>query len=218
MKLDRGILIAVEGIDCSGKSTAIKKLIDMFEKDGTNIVLTNEPGGTPLGEKIKNVLNETDIKVDVLAEFLLFSSARAQHFSKLVIPSLNDGKMVISDRMADSSTAFQGYGRGLDLSIIKTINKWTTQGYNPDITIYISIDKKTAMDRMEKRGDMTKLEEKFDSDKVASGFEKIFEGRKNFKKIDGKQNSESISKEAYEFIKQYITEKRKLKTNDEQNK
>ncbi|MCK5633295.1 dTMP kinase, partial [bacterium] len=140
--LTRGILIAVEGIDGSGKSTLANKLRDSFQKEQFPTVLTYEPGDTKLGKQLRKTLEEKPVPVCGQAEFLLYAADRAQHFVDVVIPALTQKKIVISDRMSDSSLAYQGYGRNFDLSLITMINKWVMHDIKPDITLYIKISTK----------------------------------------------------------------------------
>lgn len=138
-----------------------------------------------------------------LSEYLLFAADRAQHFNQIVIPALNKNKIVISDRMADSSLAYQGYGRGLDLEMIKNVNKWAMQNIEPDLTFYIKIDAKIAFDRIKKRNEtLTSFEkEKIDFwNKVLLGFEQIFKERKNVITLDGTLSPEDVTQEAFDIL------------------
>src|SRR3972149_5899470 len=124
------MLITLEGIDGSGKSTLAKKMADTLH----NVVLTKEPGGSALGKKLREILQMQPVPITPIAEFLLFAADRAQHFDEVVIPALEQNKIVISDRMADSSLVYQGYGRGINMENIKLVNKWVMQDITPDIT------------------------------------------------------------------------------------
>lgn len=144
-----GIFISFEGIDQSGKSTQAKKLVDYLRERGHEVVLTYEPGSTELGQKIRSlVLGRTSAsKIDATAEMFLFSADRVQHVNELIRPSLDAGKVVISDRYVDSTLAYQGYGRGLDLNDLRMIQNVATGGLKPDITIWIDVDLQTARKR-----------------------------------------------------------------------
>lgn len=162
--------------------------------------MTKEPGDTTLGQKLRHILHEEKEHVCDLSEYLLFASDRAQHFTQIVIPALKQNKIVISDRMADSSLAYQGYGRGLNLEMIKSVNKWAMQNIEPDLTFYIKIDAKTAFDRIKKRNKtLTSFEkEKLEFwNKVLFGFEQIFKNRKNVITIDGALTPKEIADIAY---------------------
>jgi dTMP kinase len=198
----RGKFITIEGIDGCGKSTLAANLTDALVKTGASVVLTKEPGGSELGQSLRKILNERKEQKDPVceeAEFLLFAADRAQHFKQLIQPDLATNKIVISDRWSDSSVAYQGYGRGLDITMIKTINRWVTQGLVADLTFYIRIDAQTAFDRIKKRNlELTAFEkEKVEFWKrVEQGYEELFMNRKNVAVLDGKMTQEELLKQA----------------------
>ena len=134
--LQSGLLITIEGIDGSGKSTLAKNLTTYLQRE-YETVLTKEPGGSALGKQLRTLLQTQPVPITPLAEYLLFAADRAQHFHEVIIPNLKKGRIIISDRMADSSIVYQGYGRGLDREKIKYVNQWAMQGVQPDITFYV---------------------------------------------------------------------------------
>ncbi|MFA5074664.1 MAG: dTMP kinase [Candidatus Babeliales bacterium] len=203
------LLISIEGIDGSGKSLLSLNLYKKFLEKKLDVVLTKEPGGTILGQKLRHILHEEKEYVCDLSEYLLFASDRAQHFAQVVIPALNQNKIVISDRMADSSLAYQGYGRGLDMEMIKSVNKWAMQNIEPDLTFYIKIDAKTAFDRIKKRNEtLTSFEkEKLEFwNKVSTGFEQIFKNKKNVVALNGTLKPEEIADIAFDISTQRLCE------------
>src|SRR3990172_1551765 len=123
----RGLLITLEGIDGSGKSTLANAIVTALTTLGKHVVLTKEPGGTALRTELRAILQTQKNPVCDKAEFLLFAADRSQHFKELIVPALEQGQIVISDRMADSSLAYQGFGRGLDKEMISSINRWAMQ-------------------------------------------------------------------------------------------
>lgn len=140
--------ITFEGIDGSGKSTQLR-LVERFLTDaGHDVVTTCEPGGTPLGRTLRAAFLETTETVSPLAELLLFAADRAQHVEHLIKPSLSDGKIVVSDRYADATAAYQGAGRGFDENTIKQVIELATGGLKPDLTLFFDITVETALDRM----------------------------------------------------------------------
>jgi dTMP kinase len=158
------MLITFEGLDFSGKTTQIKLLVEKLKDSGYNVAVVREPGGTPISEKIRNILlDKKNLEMTQLAEIFLFSAARNQLVTQIVKPALESGQVVICDRYYDSTTAYQGYGRGVNLDDVKKINKIATLGVVPDITFFvdITIDEikhrieaaKSSMDRMESSGD-----------------------------------------------------------------
>jgi dTMP kinase len=135
-----GILITLEGPDGSGKTTQAHQLTEWLRDQGHDVVLTREPGGSDIGDQIRGVLHDpTNAAMTSRTEFLLYSASRAQHVSQLILPSLAEGKVVISDRYADSSLAYQGYGRGLDLEMLQAITAFATKGLKPHLTLYFDI-------------------------------------------------------------------------------
>ncbi|MBD3231667.1 dTMP kinase [Candidatus Dependentiae bacterium] len=202
----KGLLISVEGIDGSGKSLFSKNLYHTL-KNKNDVILTKEPGGTKLGQKLRQILHEEKENVCDLSEFLLFASDRAQHFQEIIIPNLNSNKIIISDRMADSSLAYQGYGRKLNISMIKKVNEWAMQNIIPDITFYLEIDIKTALNRIIKRQEtLTSFEKekmKF-WQHVLDGFDQIFKNRKDVIRLDATKNPDEILNQALTHLKNYI--------------
>jgi dTMP kinase len=147
----RGLFITLEGIDGCGKSTQRELLAAALGKRGLDVITTREPGGTPLGERIRALLSSASHGMSAKTELLLIVAARAQHVAELILPSLEAGRTVISDRYTDSSLAFQGYGRGLDLSMIDEMNRFATGGLAPDLTILFDLDTELARSRLDAR-------------------------------------------------------------------
>lgn len=154
----RGKFITFEGADGSGKTTQIEKIKEYLEQQGHKCLLTREPGGSDLGNKIREILLHYDGEVDSLAELLLYMADRAQHVKKVIIPALNEGIYVLCDRYIDSSVAYQGYARGLDIERIINLNTIATDGLNPDLTIVFDIKTETAMQRVGEEKDRLEQE------------------------------------------------------------
>lgn len=174
IQLNRGFLIAIEGIDGSGKSTLAHHLHTALEQKYSHVELTKEPGGTELGKKIREMLQTQPTPVCSIAESLLFAADRAQHFFEME-QLLQQNCLIISDRLADSSLAYQGYGRGLDQTWIKDNNKKAMNGRQPDLTIFVKVPVKTALERIQKRNETQSVFEKEPFlQKVADGFEDIY--------------------------------------------
>lgn len=182
-----GFLISIEGIDGCGKSTLSQCLSNTLAKKDFQVVLTKEPGGTTLGSSLRSILNNRSSYVCSKAEFLLFAADRAQHFDELVLPALRDGAIVIADRLADSSLAYQGYGRGLDKEMITAVNQWAMQGVSPQLTIYLKISPTQAFNRIAQRNEkLTAFEQEKISfwQHVVQGYEEIFAQRSNVLTLD----------------------------------
>ncbi len=135
-----GIFITLEGPDGSGKTTQAHRLTEWLRDQGHDVLRTREPGGSDIGDQIRGVLHDpVNAAMTSRTEFLLYSASRAQHVSQVILPSLAAGKVVISDRYADSSLAYQGYGRGLDLEMLQAVTAFATKGLKPDLTLYFDI-------------------------------------------------------------------------------
>jgi dTMP kinase len=139
-----GLFVTIEGIDRSGKSTQARRLAEAL---GEEAVLVREPGGTPAGERIRDLLKDPAIELDPRSEALLFAAARAELVAAVIRPALANGKVVISDRYLDSSLAYQGHARGLGEAEIRGINDWATAGLEPDLTVLLRIDPRAAAAR-----------------------------------------------------------------------
>lgn len=149
MAEERGLFITFEGIDGSGKTTQIRKLRQMFESENIPFEVIREPGGTMIGEKIRSVLLDKEhMNMTPETELLLYEAARAQIVSERIIPALTAGKTVICDRFYDSTVAYQGYARGLNLEAIEYVNKIATGGLEPDLTFLLDMSAEDAASRM----------------------------------------------------------------------
>lgn len=144
----RGLFITLEGIDGSGKSTQRELLARELRQRGLDVVVTREPGGTAIGEGVRALLvSDASVHIAPTSELLLYVAGRAQHVAELIKPALDAGRIVISDRYTDSTVAFQGYGRGLDLETIAELNRIATGGLVPDLTIVFDVDPALARAR-----------------------------------------------------------------------
>jgi dTMP kinase len=206
-KLRRGMLIAIEGIDGSGKSTLIKNLAYALADVQLPVVTTQEPGGTPLGKQLRALLQERTIPVASKAEFLMFATDRAQHFHDLILPALATHSIVISDRMADSSLVYQGYGRGLDMDILRSVNSWAMDGRSPDLTIYLRITPDIAYERFKTRKKLTAFEQEKEAffTRLVHGFDTIFSHRSDVLRIDGQETPDQLTKMATAAITHWLT-------------
>lgn len=154
----RGRFVVVEGPEGAGKSTQLEHLRERLAEEGRQTLFTREPGGTPAGEAIRTVVLDPGLRVDPLAEFLLYSAARAQHVAEVIEPALSAGQDVISDRFTAASVAYQGHGRGLDLGLIDQINRLVTAELKPDLTVLLDIEPSVGLRRASERSDSDRLE------------------------------------------------------------
>lgn len=148
MKRNSHLFITFEGCEGCGKSTQARLLYKRLQRLHITAVLTREPGGTPLGKRIRNILKvNREFAISPEAELLLFAACRAQLVRDIIRPALKEGKVVICDRFADSTTVYQGYGRGLELKIIEQLNRVATERLKPDITVLIDIKPELSLQR-----------------------------------------------------------------------
>ena len=153
-----GRFVVFEGPEGAGKSTQVARLAARLRATGFDPVVTREPGGTPAGDRIRSVLLDADLRVDAATEFLLYAAARAQHVSEVIGPALAAGRIVLSDRFAAASVAYQGYGRGLDLDWVHDVNARVTAGLRPDIVVLLDLDPSVGLTRAAARGRPDRLE------------------------------------------------------------
>ena len=142
-----GLLITFEGIDGSGKSTQLQMLQDRLRSIGYKVVTTREPGGTRLGERVREILLHEDHPISEWAEFFLYAASRAQLARQVIQPALNSGAIVLCDRYIDSSMAYQGYGLGMPLDALRRVNAWATEDVKPDLTLLLDLQPELALQR-----------------------------------------------------------------------
>lgn len=193
------MFITFEGIDFCGKSTQVELLRKFFIEKGNKVVVIREPGGTEISERIRDILlDRKNSEMKIETEFLLFSSSRSQLVREIILPALERGDIVISDRFHDSSTAYQGFGRGLDISKINTVNSFAIADVIPDITFLIDITVEECLRRkaLKSHIELDRIEISSNSfyQKVREGYLKMAENEKRFIVIDGTKKIEDIHK------------------------
>ncbi len=165
----KGKFITLEGIEGSGKSTQIALLAKYLQSLGMPLVLTREPGGTPIGDEVRKILlDPANTTLDPTAELLLYAASRAQHLKEIIMPHLEKG-VVLCDRFADATLAYQGYGRGLDIDLIRRLDTIVCTGLRPDLTILLDIDAATGVERARGRNNSRGLarEARFENEAIA---------------------------------------------------
>ena len=183
--------ISFEGGDGSGKSTQLDNIRKYLEEKGVEYIFTREPGGTPIGEKIRDViLDPNTMEMEDVTEAMLYAASRAQHVRELIKPALDRGVTVVCDRFVDSSYAYQGYGRGLE-EMVKVINDYAVDGCMPDVTFFLDITPEDAMARISNRGHdrLEKQDEEFHK-KVYEGYKAI--SRDRMINIDANRDPEEV--------------------------
>lgn len=166
----KGTFITFEGIEGSGKSTQIALFADYLTARGVRHVLTREPGGTPIGDQIRKILlDPANRALDPAAELLLYASSRAQHLREIILPALAGGANVLCDRFSDATLAYQGYGRGLDIEMIRALDRIVTEGMRPDLTLLFDIEAASGVARARGRNNSRGLEAeaRFENEELA---------------------------------------------------
>lgn len=204
MTKNKGILIVFEGPEGSGKTTQINLLYDYLKTTVKNVARFREPGSTAVGEKIREILLEhKNLKISALAEMLLYQASRAQFVTEKLIPALKKGNIVLLDRFTDASLAYQGYGEGVDLKLIKKLNEIAACGIKPDVAILLDIGIKKGLERaMTKNGEKDRVEQKPLSfhNRVRRGYLELAGRNKKIKALDGSQDINQIHEQIRKLI------------------
>lgn len=205
LKIKPPYFISFEGGEGAGKTTLIKKLQNILEDQGYSVILTREPGGSLLGDALRDLVLHRDkkMKMGSKAELLLFLSARAQHVEEVIKPALESGKIVLCDRFYDSSVAYQGYARGLGPKEVEDLCLFATSGLVPDLTFYLDLDPQEGLKRA--AGDRTPdlfEEQKIDfHTKVRAAFKEIAaENQARIKVIDASKTPDNVLTQVLEII------------------
>lgn len=195
--MSKGLFITFEGTDGCGKSTQIQLFADYLKSIGREVVVTREPGGTDISERIREIILDPNAKEeDPLTEMFLFAAARAQHVAQLIKPSVEAGKIVLCDRFVDSSIAYQGYARGLG-DQVRIINEYAVSGCVPNITFFFDISAEESKKRnsFTDKADRMELEKLDFHQQVYQGFKELAENNKDrFVVIDASKSIEEIQK------------------------
>jgi len=211
---EKGLFVSFEGIEGTGKTIQSKLLYEHFKKTGYTVILTEEPGGTRIGLKIREVLLSVENKgITPVTELLLYNASRAQHIKEVILPALNKGGIVITDRFSDSTVAYQGYGRGIDLKLIDSLERMVTEGLKPDITLLLDLDAEIGLLRNKgiNKTDRLELEDVEFHKRVRKGYLKIAAKElERIKSIDASGNIEEIQRKIIDTITSYIKIRKKV--------
>lgn len=204
--MKKGLFITFEGPDGSGKTTVSTAVVERLQKEGYQVKYTREPGGSDIAEQIRSViLDPKNTEMDARCEALLYAAARRQHLVEKVLPALEEGITVISDRFVDSSLAYQGYGRGIGVEDVYSINMFAIEGKLPDRTIYLNIDAKTGLDRINtNRTSLDRLDQESEDfhNLVHKGYEEVVERYKDRMDIvDASKDVDTVIEESYQIVK-----------------
>ena len=204
------LFITFEGVEGAGKSTQMQRLAWSLEEEGVQVWRTREPGGTHISEQIREILLEREHhQMFDSTELLLYAASRAQHVEECISPALKRGRIVISDRFADSTTAYQGYGRGLDIGLIHLINRVATNGLVPDLTIVLDVPVQVGLERARLRQrsiDRMEAENLEFHQRVCEGYLAIAkEEPSRVAVINAEQNPQQVHDEILELVNRIRT-------------
>lgn len=206
------MFITFEGPEGSGKSTQLPRLAQFLEDAGLQVVRTREPGGTKIGDQIREVLVRMDnTELHPRTEILLFLAARAQLVEELIIPSLQQGKIILCDRYGDSTLAYQGYGHGLDLETLRAMLQFATGGLKPDLTILLDVDVLTGLKRKKIKEEWNRLDafELSFHERVRAGYKILAEQEpERWKIVDATQDPDQVQMEIRALVLDAIDNKR----------
>ena len=202
--------IVIEGIDGAGKTTAIDQISTMLEQQGIDYLSLREPGGSPLGEAVRDILKQATYNILPMAEVLLLYAARLQLLESIIRPSLNQGQWVLLDRHELSTFAYQAGGRGVDLKTIEKISEICIGAQKPDLTIFMSVTPKRALERIKVRGQLDQIEQqslKF-FENVALTYELLLDKYPHVMRIDANQEIIGVQNDITEQVSLWIKQHR----------
>ncbi|EOR21829.1 dTMP kinase [Cytobacillus oceanisediminis] len=208
--MTKGLFITLEGPEGAGKTTIIDMLLTYYQEQEKQIIKTREPGGIPISEKIRSIiLDPKHTEMDARTEALLYAAARRQHLVEKVIPALNNGSIILCDRFIDSSLAYQGYARGIDMDEIWEINQFAIGNVMPELTIYFDLDPRVGLarinnttDREINRLDLEKIEF---HELVQEGYYKVIEKFPDrIRKVDASKPLEQVFQDTIAIIDHYL--------------
>jgi dTMP kinase len=207
-----GFFISFEGGEGSGKTTAIAKLEKACKSEGIEVVVTREPGGTALGNRVRQWVLDKDSKLADRTELLLFLASRVQHLEELILPALQAGKLVLCDRFNDSSVAYQGYARGLGMDTVLRLSDLALDGISPDHSFFFDLDPLVGMERVRKgrkeETDRIESEAIAFHEKVREGYQQILAREPHrITLIDASQDPDTVFDEVYSSMQSYLRQK-----------
>jgi dTMP kinase len=200
----QGLFIVFEGIDGCGKSTQLRALQERLRQRGIEPVVVREPGGTPVGEQIRQILLERPVGMEPLTELLLYEASRSELTQTVLRPALRAGRVVLSDRFALASLAYQGYGRGLDFTLVQKFNTIATDGIEPSLTIILDVPvevawarKQRALDRLERAG------REF-HERVRRGYQELAQQIPNALLLDGTRPPSELAEQIWQRVQLFL--------------
>jgi dTMP kinase len=190
----RGKFITLEGVDGAGKSTHLPRIAEMLRSRGKDVVVTREPGGTPLGERLREILLAEPMHIET--ETLLMFAARREHIARVIAPALAAGRWVLSDRFTDATYAYQGGGRGMLAGKIVALERWVQEDLQPDLTLVFDVPVEVALGRLQGKADRFEREDRSFFERVKAGYlERVANDPLRMRIVDGGRGMDEISKE-----------------------
>ena len=205
----KGLFITFEGADGSGKTTQLNKVKEFLLEEGYDVIITREPGALDIGQKIRNILLHNEGFVSDRCEMFLFLADRSQHIDALIKPSIDNGKIVLCDRHTDSTIAYQVYGRGQNINLLKELNNIAVHGVVPDLTLLYDVSTKTAQERVGLEKDRMESAGLIFHEKVRNGYLELQkENSDRIKLIDANRTIEEVFEDTKKNIVKLIQERR----------
>ena len=206
--MKKGLFITLEGIEGAGKSTVVDFIEDFLTKEGHDVIKTREPGGTVIGEQIREILLKNEnYTLTYDTELLLVFSARAQHIQEVILPTLSSGKIILCDRFTDASYAYQGGGRGIDASRINLLEKWVQGDLRPNLTLLFDLDVSIGMQRTKKRSDADRFEREEINffEKIRNTYlERAKKEPQRFRIINAASSLENVKEQIVTILKDFL--------------
>jgi dTMP kinase len=197
------VFVAVEGIEGSGKSTLVRGLAEWLRSTGREVLITREPGGTPLGDAIRQLFLDPNMAIGALAEAMLVNAARTQHVHDVIRPALRKGQIVVCDRFVDSTIAYQGYGRDVDVGQLEALCREATGGLEPDLTLLIDVPVEVSRARLRhKRSDRLEAEDDAFHERVRAGFLELARASARHHVLDGTRPAHELLARAQAVLAQ----------------
>ncbi len=207
----RGVFITFEGVEGAGKTTQLRRIEERLRQQGYTVVVTREPGGTPISEAIRRLLLDTaSAGMAPLTELLLYEAARAQHVAERILPALEKGEIVLCDRFADSTSAYQGAGRNLEPEVVRTLHRIAAGGLSPDITILLDLPVREGLLRASRNGEKDRIESEplAFHERVREQFRQLArEEPDRIKVVDATQPVAAVSNEIWHYIQGALEQK-----------
>ena len=205
--MGKGLFITFEGGEGAGKTTLIQRIVDAISAKGRSVIKVREPGGTPLGEEIRQLVLHRQGKINPYAELSLFLASRAQHIAEVILPALEAGQVVLCDRFNDSTIAYQGAARGLGVEKVAQFCEFISQGLKPQLTLYLDLDPELGLSRAAKAREQDRIESEtvLFHRKIREGYLAIHKKEEQrFRLIDATLSPEQVFQEAMKWIEPYV--------------